>query len=205
MITVDRILDCEPFLRDVQGVIFDLDDTLYSEKEYVKSGYAAVAAAFPCVKDMQRRLWAAFENKLPAIDAVLEQEGLLCEKARALQIYRAHTPSIHLYPGALELLHRIKQTKKLGMITDGRPEGQRAKILALGIEPLFDAIIVTDELGGAEYRKPNETAFRLMQKKLQIPFESLVYIGDNMKKDFTAPKALGMQSIYFSNKEGLYF
>lgn len=205
MITIEKILDCEPYLKDVRGVIFDLDDTLYSEKEYVKSGYAAVAAAFPSVKEMEARLWDAFEKKLPALDFVLEQEGLLCEKARALDIYRAHTPSIHLYPGIPALLSRLRETKKLGMITDGRPEGQRAKLAALGLAPLFDAIVVTDELGGAEYRKPNEAAFRLVQQRLDLPFDSLVYIGDNPKKDFVAPQALGMQSIYFRNKDGLYF
>ena len=205
MITINKILDCELYLQNVQGVIFDLDDTLFSEKEYVNSGYAAVAAAFPFVKDMQRRLWDAFEHKLPAIDFVLEQEGLLSEKAKALNVYRTHIPTLHLYNGVFELLYRLRETKKLALITDGRPEGQRAKISALGLVPLFDVIIVTDELGGAEYRKPNEASFRLVQQKLDIPFEALVYIGDNPRKDFVAPQALGMKSIYFRNEEGIYF
>lgn len=205
MITVDRLLDCEAHLAEVQGVIFDLDDTLYSERDYVKSGYAAVAAAFPLVKDMGARLFEAFEKKLPAIDTVLAEEGLLSEKERALSVYRAHKPSICLYPGAFSLLERLRKTKKLAMITDGRPEGQRAKIEALGLSPLFDAIIVTDELGGPSFRKPSEAPFREMQRRLGLPFASLVYIGDNIKKDFIAPEALGMQSIHFKNREGLYF
>ena len=79
-----------------------------------------------------------------------------------------------------------------------------AKIKALDIAGYFQKIIVTDELGGPPYRKPNEAAFRLMQQALDVPFEKMVYIGDNTKKDFIAPQKLGMQTIYFKNRDGLY-
>lgn len=90
------------------------------------------------------------------------------------------------------------------MITDGRPEDQRAKIQALGIEPLFDEIIITDELGGIEYRKPNTAAFELMHEKFNVPYEKMVYIGDNPNKDFVAPENLGMKAVWFKNEDGLY-
>ena len=206
MITIAEILDCERYLEEVEAVIFDLDDTLYSEKDYVRSGYHAVAGCFPQVANMQKKLWTAFEAKQPAIDAVLEAEGLATpgNKEKALHTYRSHTPTIQMYDGVAALLQRLKRTKKLGLITDGRPDGQRAKIQALGIEAYFDHIIVTDELGGPSYRKPNEAAFRLMQQALDVPFGKMVYIGDNTKKDFIAPQKLGMKAIYFQNKDGLY-
>ena len=43
-----------------------------------------------------------------------------------------------------------------------------------------------------------------MKKFFDVPYESIVYIGDNLKKDFIAPKLLGMKSIYFKNADGLY-
>ena len=101
-------------------------------------------------------------------------------------------------------MQRLIRCKKLGMITDGRPEGQWAKIEALGIRHYFAEIIVTDELGGPEFRKPNETAFRLMQQALNVPFRKMIYIGDNINKDLIAPQALGMQAIHFKNHDGLY-
>lgn len=206
MITITNILDCEQYLGDVQAVIFDLDDTLYAEKDYVRSGYRAVAAGFPQVENMAKKLWDAFERKQPAIDVVLETEGLdnAENKAKALQLYRYQVPDISLSPCVLDLLQRLAQCKKLGMITDGRPEGQWAKVEALGIKKYFKKIIVTDELGGLEFRKPNEAAFRMMQQELDVPFKKMVYIGDNTKKDFIAPQALGMQAIYFKNQDGLY-
>ena len=69
---------------------------------------------------------------------------------------------------------------------------------------MVDKIIKTDELGGIEYRKPNETSFKVMQEFYQVPFFKMVYIGDNKNKDFIAPKKLGMGYIYFLNSNGLY-
>lgn len=206
MITIIDILDCEKHLQDAEAVIFDLDDTLYSEKDYVRSGYEAVAAAFPQIENMAQKLWRAFEKRQPAIDVVLATEGFAVpeNKEKALHLYRSHLPHIDLYPGVELLLQRLALQKKLGLITDGRPEGQRAKIRALGIEGYFQRIIVTDELGGPDFRKPNDVAFCLMQQALDVPFEKMVYIGDNAKKDFAAPQALGMQAIHFKNQDGLY-
>lgn len=206
MISIHHILEAETHLEGIDAAVFDLDDTLYSEKDYVRSGYRAVAETFPDVPQMEEKLWRAFEGGGRAIDEVLAQEGLYTEqnKCTALRAYREHMPSIRLYDGVFEMLERLSQTKKIGIITDGRPEGQRAKIRALGLDELVDEIIVTDELGGAPFRKPNEAAFLLMQTRMNTPFEKMAYIGDNAAKDFAAPQRLGMRCVWFRNQDGLY-
>lgn len=206
MITIDNILDVTQYLDNIDAVIFDMDDTLYSEKEYVKSGYNAIEKEFIEIADMSQKLWNAFLNNKNAIDYVLEQEGLLTEenKIKALEIYRNHIPNIHLYEGIEEMLIKLNKTKKIGLITDGRPIGQRNKIKALNLEKYIKEIIVTDELGGVEFRKPNTKAFELMQERLKISLEKMVYIGDNINKDFIAPEKLGMKAIHFRNEDGLY-
>jgi putative hydrolase of the HAD superfamily len=205
MTVIENILECERYLDGADAVIFDLDDTLYPEKGYVRSGYASVAEAFPNIENMEERLWKAFEEKKPAIDLVLGEEGMgESERMRAVEIYRNHSPRIELYSGVEQLLLRLSETKRLGLITDGRPEGQRAKIDALDISGYFEKIIVTDELGGVQFRKPDKTAFVMMQKELDVPFCRMVYIGDNPKKDFKAPELLGMKAIHFLNRDGLY-
>ena len=93
---------------------------------------------------------------------------------------------------------------KVGIITDGRVSGQKRKIQALGLDKLIDDIIITDELGGTRFRKPCDIAFRIMQRRWGIPYEQLVYVGDNAEKDFQAPKQLGMRTLYFENEDGLY-
>ena len=204
MIEVDNILDIKNYIKDVEVVIFDLDDTLYNEVDYVKSGYKKISDLFPSIKNMYEQLWNVFLNGGKAIDVVLNDNNLIKYKDKCIDIYRNQIPNIKIDKKVLNLLNEIKP-KKLGMITDGRPEGQKAKIKALNIEELFDYIIITDELGGIEYRKPNEKAFVLMKEFFNCDYNKMVYIGDNIKKDFIAPNKLGMKSIHFKNVNGLYY
>jgi HAD superfamily hydrolase (TIGR01549 family) len=190
--------------QPIKGVVFDLDDTLYSEKQYVISGYKAVAKLLGDEK-LADKLWDYFEVGKPAIDELLTELGCMSKKAECLEVYREHEPEISLYDGVAELLHGIKEKGiKVGIITDGRVSGQKKKIYALGLDKLVDDIIITDELGGIQFRKPCDIAFRIMQRRWGIPFEQMMYVGDNAAKDFQAPKQLGMRSIWFQNEDGLY-
>lgn len=232
--------------QKVKGIIFDMDDSLYPELQYVKSGYKQVAEWIVnnCKLDKQLdaamlsdKLWHYFELRRPAIDDLVDEifgegdtvdlnDGTEYEpgtrgqsrveenasmnkafvKAKLLEIYRNQIPEIAPFDGVISLLKELKEKGiKIGMITDGRVEGQNAKIEALGIRECFDDIIITDELGGAQFRKPCDIAFRIMQNRWRIPFEQLVYVGDNVTKDFIAPGQLGMQSVYVRNTEGIYF
>ena len=191
----------------VKAIIFDLDDTLYSEKAYIRSGYRAVAKLLPGVENCEKKLWEAFENGKVAIDTVLSDEGIYTDelKNKCLATYRSHLPEIELYVGVSEMLTSLRAKGiKLGIITDGRPEGQRNKIKTLGLEELVDEIIVTDELGGAAFRKPCDISFRIMQRKLGVAFESMVYVGDNLTKDLIAPRQLGMRAVWFDNSDGVH-
>ena len=115
-------------------------------------------------------------------------------------------PDIALYDGVAEMIRDLKSKGiKVGIITDGRPEGQRNKIKALGLDSLIDDIIITDELGGIQFRKPCDIAFRIMQNRWRLPYEQIVYVGDNPNKDFQACRQLGMRWKYFRNEDGIYF
>jgi HAD superfamily hydrolase (TIGR01549 family) len=185
----------------IKGVIFDLDDTLYSEKEYVRSGYKAVSDYLG--GRYEEKLWNFFEAGKPAIDELLKELGRESEKDKVLSVYRSHKPDIHLYPGVTEMIEKLKaKSIKVGIITDGRPEGQRNKLEALGLD--VDDVIVTDELGGVQFRKPCDIAFRIMMTRWRLNPADIVYVGDNPVKDFQAPQQLGMKSIWFRNADGLY-
>lgn len=191
--------------QPILGVIFDLDDTLYSEKQYVRSGYKAVAKLLGD-EALADRLWIYFKNGKPAIDELLNELGCVEKKAECLEVYREQIPEITLYDGVSELIQKLKSKGiKVGIITDGRVSGQKRKLQALGLDKLIDDIIITDELGGTQFRKPCDIAFRIMQRRWGLPFEQMVYVGDNAGKDFQAPKQLGMRTLYFENEDGLYF
>lgn len=203
MLTITNILEVEQHLDEIVGVIFDLDDTLYSEKQYVRSGYKAVAELMG-EESFADELWGYFEKGKPAIDELLNKIDCKDKKEECLKVYRFQEPDIHLYNGVREMLERLKSKYKLGLVTDGRPEGQKAKIRALELEKYFDEIIITDELGGIEFRKPNPKAFQILAGKFGEEYGQMCYIGDNICKDFIAPEMLGMKSIWFRNQDGLY-
>jgi len=190
--------------NNIKGVIFDLDDTLYSERDYVRSGYSKIA---DYLGDMTAadRMYELFLEGKAAIDAYLEENDSIDKKAECLKIYREQLPDIILYDGITNLLAELRSKGiKIGIITDGRIEGQKKKIEALGLSEYLDDCIITDELGGVQFRKPNDISFRIMQNRWKIPFEQIIYVGDNLSKDFQAPRQLGIRSLWFNNPDGLY-
>lgn len=205
MIVISDILAVERYVTGLDVVLFDLDDTLYSEKEYVRSGFHQVSALFPEISDAEETLWSYFLLKQPAIDRFLEKEHLSQQlKEKCVEAYRLQSPDIHMYPKVRDMLMRLKLKCHLGLVTDGRPEGQRAKIRALGLEDIFEHIIITDELGGSSFRKPNPKAFQMMAEHFSVEYAKMCYVGDNMQKDVTGPESLGMVAILFRNNDGLY-
>ena len=186
----------------IRGVIFDLDDTLYSEKEYVRSGFKAVSDYLG--GKYEDKLWSLFEMGRPAIDELLKAIGRENEKESVVNVYRNHKPDIRLYSGVSEMINELKARGiKVGIITDGRPKGQKNKLMALGLEK--EEIIITDELGGVQFRKPCDIAFRILMTKWRMNPCDIVYVGDNLTKDFQAPQQLGMKCVWFRNADGLYY
>ncbi|MBR6390786.1 MAG: ATP-grasp domain-containing protein, partial [Lachnospiraceae bacterium] len=190
----------------IRGVIFDLDDTLYPERQYVQSGYRLIAEYLGDAS-YAGRLMKYFEDGKQAVDELLAEIGRPEEKEKCIDIYREQIPDIRLYPGVSELITSLKDKGiKVGIVTDGRVNGQRNKLQALGLDSLIgdENIMITDELGGVQFRKPCDIAFRILQNRWRIPAGQIVYIGDNIAKDMQAPMQLGMQFIYYKNADGIY-
>jgi len=208
IVEITNIVELQYLDKGIEAIIFDLDDTLYSEKDYVRNGFQAVADRLSQVEDVYEKLWASFLKGKPAIDEVLHESNIYSDKLKkeCVEAYRFHKPSLQLYPEIKNILVDLrKKGIKIGIITDGRPEGQHAKIEALDLNDLVDEIIITDELGGVQFRKPNDISFRLMQGKMCIPYGKMIYVGDNIYKDFISPARLGMRCCHFKNPDGLYF
>lgn len=222
-VEIGRLTDVEPLAADKRAVVFDLDDTLYDERDYVRSGFAQIAAFLSELwvdrqgsglyskKAIEDRLYDAFESGEPAIDRLFEHCGCQDDalRARCLQIYREHVPDIALPQAHRDLLVRLRQSgRKLGIITDGRVDGQENKLEALGLKDLVDEYIVTDSLAGRAdvrlFRKPNPLAFHVIRERFGVSFEDMIYVGDNIRKDFQAPSSLGMTAVWYHNEHGIY-
>jgi len=189
----------------IKVLLFDLDDTLYDEKQFAKSGFIKVAEFIEDKfkinkKDFYKMLIDIYNrgSRGNIFNLALEKVNVAYEEniIRAMvKIYREHNPKIRLAEDVKSLLVKLKEIYSLGIITDGYYEVQKKKVQALKLEDLFDSIIYTDEYG-REYWKPNVFGYKLALKELEdILPEEAVYIGDNPHKDFIAAKKIGITTV----------
>ncbi len=180
-------------------VVFDLDDTLYKEEDFLFSGFQSVARRVADKSLFVNEDFLFVQMKQWRLDGkdVFEE---LCRlypdyltKEACLGIYRYHIPSIALTDGASELLEALKTGgARIGLITDGRTRTQMNKIRALKLHKFIasDDIVISEEFGS---EKPSEANSRYFMEK--YPNAKYVYVGDNVKKDFVTPNYLGWLTI----------
>lgn len=193
-------------LEGIRAIVFDLDDTLYPEREYTRSGARAVAARLGDPQAAEELL--AFEEEDPAgplYSRWLELRGW-DERDRLpelLRVHRGHAPRIALAPEVRALLVRLRAAYGLGLVSDGRLEQQQAKADALGLELLLDAVVFSDALGRASW-KPNPAPYHRALELLGAPASQAVYVGDNPAKDFLGARRAGLRSVRLRRPDGLH-
>ena len=194
------------------ALVFDLDDTLYPERQYVRSGMWAVSewveanldfAAYDCYEE----LCALEETAEPGrvFDRWIQLHGLRPDDwvGAMVTVYRRHAPEIRPYPEVQLELERLAAGFRLGLVSDGYQEAQEKKWTALKLAPYFEAVVFSDKLGRENW-KPSPLPFRTVIERLGVRAERAVYIGDNPYKDFLGARAIGMQTIRMRRPDGRY-
>lgn len=188
----------------IQAIIFDLDDTLYDETQFVKGGFKAVSSYISKNSNVEQKV--VYQMLLDVLkehgrgrtfDIVLKKLGLYNKKfiLKLVEIYRTHKPNLFLYPEISTVLSSLrKQGYKLGIITDGNVEVQRNKVNALTVKDFFNCIIFSDEYG-SERQKPDSLPYQKAMEELKVSAKETVYVGDNPYKDFVTAKKLGIFTV----------
>ena len=189
-------------MRLPEAWVFDIDDTLYLERDYALSGFHAVGEwlhATRRITGFADCCWNLFEqgvrgrifNQACEVLGVDTDLGLLTQ---LIDVYRRHSPVISLAPDAREFLDGLPGGKPVAILTGGPPTAQRRKVAALELTDWTTKIVYAGSWG-TEYDKPHSRGWVTVQHSLGMPPESLVYIADNPRKDFEAPLALGWSVI----------
>lgn len=193
----------------IKVLIFDLDDTLYYEKEYVYNGFKDVCTylGMKYSKDIDELYKMALE--------ILEEHGrgkifnILCDRNDfsenifdLVNIYRNCQPHLELYKDAEDIIKYAQDNNiKLGIITDGCSKVQWNKIKALNLQNIIEKIIVTNDYG-QQYNKPHERSYKELIQYFNIKPEECIYIGDNPQKDFIGARKLKMNTVRIIHEQG---
>ncbi len=136
-------------------------------------------------------------NRTETINGALEALGIECNTQlirRLIVLYRKHTPKIALSRESQVVLETLSQEFTLGMLTDGYLPAQRLKVRALKIQKFFRCILYTEQMG-REFWKPSPAGFEKLAETLETTPEQMIYVGDNVQKDFIAPNQMGFTTI----------
>jgi putative hydrolase of the HAD superfamily len=196
-----------------QAIIFDLDDTLYPERDYVLSGFKAVAhwaqqhARIP-FEEGYRELKSLFESgvrgdtfnywlaahDLPVGDRLLSQ---------LVHVYREHEPDLTPFPEIPAFLESIHRRYRLGLVSDGYLSVQQRKLKALRLTDHFDAVVFSDQWGRESW-KPSTKPFKVALESLDSEAARSIYVADNPLKDFFGARQLGMFTVRVRRANGEY-
>lgn len=182
-------------------VVFDLDDTLYLERDFARSGFIAASRQFAgqfnperfsacCLQLLKAGQRGDVFDRALEIMGVTPPVGLI---EGLVEAYRSHRPKITLCRDAERFLARTVVTAT-GLISDGPAPTQTAKVAALGLADRIDHIVLTGAFP-AGYGKPHPRAFEHIEEVTGFSGSALAYIADNAAKDFIAPNRRGWQTV----------
>ncbi len=199
----------------ITTVVFDLDDTLYSEVEYCHSGLRATAGFIAQTQttgfdqgEIFSALWDQFQqgNHAQTLNAALSTLGIPYN-GRLIQslvlVYRRHKPRIALPQESRQVLDELAGSYTLALLTDGFLPAQRLKVQALNIRKYFSHIVFTEQLG-RQFWKPSPVGFQRLCRILDVAGKQMVYVGDNPAKDFIAPNSLGFTTIQIRRPDRIH-
>jgi putative hydrolase of the HAD superfamily len=202
----------EIFLNKLRSIIFDLDDTLYPEEEFVQSGFRTVAKwanqtlSIPREEGLQLLLdFYHIGVRGDTFNQWLSYYGYYDQSLirSAVDIYRNHFPTLRFFPEVPNLLSVLRAKYLLGIISDGALKMQQNKIEALALKNIFHVIVLSDEWG-REFWKPNTKPFIAALEKLGVNPVDALYVGDNPLKDFLGARRLGIKTVWIRRGQGEY-
>ena len=188
--------------REARAVLFDLDDTLYSQDQFVLSGFAACAGYLHCAKGLDARrvldvLRAARKSPRRGheLQACVAHFGLAQPMvSELLEVMRGHPPALRLPRESESVLSLLRGQWRLGIVTNGMPDLQRRKVEALGVGALVDTVVFANEYG-SHRGKPDPAPFLEALTRLGVAPDHAVFVGNDELCDITGAAAIGMRAV----------
>ncbi|MFJ8353838.1 HAD family hydrolase [Bacillus paramycoides] len=192
-------------------MLFDLDDTLLDRDMAVNKLFSIILEKFygdvkqQSVKNIMLQKFKEYDKKsYGRNDKVKVLELFFDEfppKYRLPSNYIQdfwnnnfpHCFSIHQH--TINIINTIKLHIKVGIITNGSTQRQKAKIINTNLNSYFDTIIISEESG---FSKPDKRIFELALNKLNVQPEDVLFVGDDLEKDIGGCQNANIKGIWFN-------
>ena len=100
-----------------------------------------------------------------------------------------------IYPDTRDVLTGLQAEFRLAMITNGPPRVQWNKITSLELEPYFETVIVSGEVGVG---KPDPRIFGLVLDRLGVDAQRTAMVGDSLQRDIAGARGAGLTAIWIN-------
>ena len=198
-------------------VLFDLDDTLFDHRGASRAALAEVHRRHAGGTDFN-----AFEHHHARIleelhldvlggrrgldDArrerfrrLFDAVGIALPDAGSIDVaaaYRAgYLPSWRAVDGAADLLARVREHARVGVISNNLIEETRDKIAFCRFTPLVDVLVVSGDEGVS---KPDPRIFAIALERLGVTPEAAVMFGDSWTADIAGAARAGIRAVWFN-------
>ncbi len=209
----------------LKAIVFDVDDTLYDQKPAFIKTFNQIFAN-QVSDNLMDELFANYvrQEQLVVAKNNLDNQlnltkveicfhclhhtfktfslpGLTRQRAEQFsKLYTQFNQSIQLSAGFNHVFNTLLQKFKLGIITNGSNENQLAKIMRLKLHHWIsrDHIITSED---AQTRKPDPMIFTLMNRKLELRGNEMLYVGSSYLNDIVPAKKAGWQTVWFNGHQ----
>lgn len=191
------------------ALIFDLDDTLYPERQFIRSGFHAVASEVTWRYGVPRpaalaTLFRALRrrNRGQALQELCRQHNLpVAIVPELVDVIRAHEPTLRLPPSSTATLVAARARGwRLGVLTNGLPAVQARKAVALDLGALVDTVVYAHDCA-PRLGKPAREPFQIALARLgSLPTDS-VFVGNDPWCDIAGARGVGLRTILLSRRE----
>jgi 2-haloacid dehalogenase len=195
-------------------LLFDADDTLFdyavAEEKALRATFTQLNFVFQpelaqLYRQINSQIWKEFEAgqissqrlRVERFERLMVRTGLQADAEFFSQTYLTHlASSSDLFPGTEEILRKLASHFQLALITNGIKSVQRQRLQLSSIQDLFEAVIISDEIGAA---KPMPQFFDILFEQIGQPerAEALV-IGDSLTSDIQGANLYGLDACWFN-------
>ena len=193
-----------------EAVLFDVDDTLC---RYRRSAGEVLTAAFEQVGvDPYFDAMAYYDRYSEFVDDTEDVRELRREcfaaisadagrdpdvgraVARAFAAERDHT-NVEPLPGAIDAVETIARDHRVGVVTNGAPAMQSAKLRGVGLADAFETVV---HAGYDARAKPDPEPFEHALTELETSAERAVHVGNSLSSDVAGAHAAGVASAWLA-------